>query len=92
MSDLIRREDTLTIIERLRDRCDNDEMSFALNWAANIIRDMTAVDAVPVVRCGDCKNGVYSEYYGNVVCTAHLWVRGPKYYCADGKRREDGDT
>ena len=48
MSDLIKREDTLTIIERLRDRCDNDEMSFALNWAANIIRDMTAVDAVPV--------------------------------------------
>ena len=56
------------------------------------IDSIPAVDAVEVVRCRECKHGAYSEYYGNVACNAHLWVRGPEYFCADGQRREDGEA
>ena len=99
MSDLIRREDALTIIERLRDRCDNDEMAFALNWAAGIIRDMTAVDAVEV------KHGEWEKRMNIGVltwCSECGWMKHQederKYnYCPNcgakmDRRREDGDT
>ena len=76
---------------------------FTLYKALKLARDMMrsdapkslsipAVDAVEVVRCRECKHGAYSEYYGNVACNAHLWVRGPEYFCADGQRREDGEA
>lgn len=50
------------------------------------------IDAVPVVRCRECKHGSFNEYYGNVICSAHFCRRGPNYFCADGQRREDGDN
>lgn len=46
MSDYIKREDALTIIERLRDRCGDDAMAFALNWALNIVEDISVADVV----------------------------------------------
>ena len=69
MSDLIKREDVLTITERLRDRCNNDEMAFALNWAASIIRDMTAVDAVPV-KHGRWLPHPNKEYTDTEICSS----------------------
>lgn len=54
--------------------------------------EAAAVDAAEVCRCRECRHGLHSEYYGNVVCCVHHWTRGPKYYCGDGKRREDGDN
>ncbi len=54
MSDYISREAAKTIIDRLRDKCGNDEMSFALNWASRLIRDTPAADVVEVVRCCEC--------------------------------------
>ncbi len=50
MRDYIKREDAIAILERLRDKCGNDEMSFALNWAANIVRNMTAAYVVTRAR------------------------------------------
>lgn len=46
MPEYISREAAKTIIERLRDKCDNDEMAFALNWASRLIRDTPAADVV----------------------------------------------
>lgn len=57
-----------------------------------VVGDAPTIDAVHVVRCRECRHGLYSECYGNVVCCVHHWTRGPKYYCGDGQRREDGDT
>ena len=36
----------MTIMERLRDKCGNDEMAFALNWASRLLRDTPAADVV----------------------------------------------
>lgn len=71
--------------------CKNgDEYEAAMDICI-MVEESPTIDAVPVVRCRECKHGAYSEYYGNVACIAHLWVRGPEYFCADGQRREDGD-
>ena len=48
------------------------------------------VDAVEVVRCKDC---IYSyEEFGFLCCTCGPYVDcvvQPKFYCADGKRKEN---
>ena len=60
MADLIKREDVLDKIEHLRDKCGNDEMAFALNWASGLIRDIQAVDAVEV------KHGYWNRVHDDV--------------------------
>lgn len=54
------------------------------------------VDAVPVVRCRDCKHGYplgLGEYTPYIYCIkpyAGNWpTHKPDWYCADGKRKED---
>ena len=60
--------------------------------AFEAINKAPTIDAVPVVRCRECRHGLYNEHYGNVVCSAHLWTRGPRYFCGDGERREDDNA
>ena len=45
------------------------------------------VDAVPVVRCEDCKYYDGEYHY----CANDVWAR-PNGYCHHGERREDADT
>ena len=58
------------------------------------IKDMPTIDAVPVVRCKDCKYRSYDyDCVGNHLCEK----RGNRYYCEDndfcsyGERRSDED-
>ena len=48
------------------------------------------VDAVPVVRCRDCECWYPEEDddYGH--CRRYDFWTSENWYCADGKRREDG--
>lgn len=46
----IKREDVEEKIERLRDKCGNDEMEFALNWALKRIKEIPSADVQSVVR------------------------------------------
>lgn len=88
--DYISRETALTIIGRLRDKCGNDEMAFALNWASRLLRDAPAADVVEVVRCAECK---YDEH-----CMLQEFVRDERiepydktvFFCADGERKDGG--
>ena len=58
------------------------------------IREMPAVDAVPVVRCGGCECSL--SYCGYLVCSLSARSRNPKanyivnpdFFCARGKRKE----
>lgn len=65
--------------------------------AAHEIDDIPAVDAVPVVRCKDCKHGKhifdsfgrpYVECYNPYIQS--IWYRDLTDYCSDGKKEEDG--
>ena len=65
-----------------RDKCDRQ----AYCWA----KEMQTVDAVPVVRCRQCKQGEIDdpdfpdEYYCHAGCG---WNKGD-FYCAYGERKE----
>ena len=48
MSEYINKDETVIILERLRDRCGNDDMAFALNWAADTVKSMSAADVEEV--------------------------------------------
>lgn len=58
------------------------------------IREMPAVDAVPVVRCGGCEYSL--SYCGYLVCSLSARSRNPKanyivnpdFFCSHGKRKE----
>lgn len=55
----------------------------ALLKANDALWEIAAVDAVEVVRCGECihrRKGIMPNCHG----------RHPNWFCADGERREDG--
>lgn len=41
-------------LEVLRDRCGNEDMAFALNWALRLIKDTPQDDLVTLICCKDC--------------------------------------
>ena len=52
-------------------------------------------DAVPVVRCADCKHWhreIYNdiEYFNYSSCDLNHYGDGHNFYCADGRRKEGG--
>ena len=55
----------------------------------DILERISTVDAVPVVRCGECKH-----YNAGFECLIEGYgiVRPKDWFCADGERREDGDN
>ena len=67
--------------------------------ARKIMEEAPAVDAVPVVRCKDCKYGEpETNGFGEdmVMCQNKQnpigyedWLMPPEFYCADGERRDD---
>lgn len=56
-----------------------------------VVNDAPTVDAVPVVRCKECKYHE-DEEIGMVYCPNMIggWVV-ENWFCADGKRKEGGD-
>lgn len=57
----------------------------------NDIDNAPTVDAVPVVRCKDCKWWKTTEHEKCVAYDA-FWVTDPDDFCSWGERREDEDA
>ena len=74
MSDLIRREDALEIVKRT---------SGDYATAFSEISKFPAVDAVEVVRCGECWHR-FAGHFG-MMCIG----RPNDFFCANGERREE---
>ena len=72
------------ITTRIEEYCDIADL-------IEIIEAQPTVDAVPVVRCEDCKyHELYEEHHS---CEWHGFADvKPDWYCADGERREDADA
>ena len=72
-----------------------DDLKWLVNVAAHskiqrLIADTPTVDAVPVVRCSDCKHSY--EDLGGLCCSYGPCVDchvSPNFWCANGRRRED---
>lgn len=82
--------------------CDN-RVGFACNTydapsfatVCEFIDDAPTVDAVPVVRCKDCKHTYLSDNFGItspwLMCkgyTGNTWKCDPDGYCSRGERKE----
>lgn len=84
MDDLIKRQDALKV----------SSMDSGIYIGIN---NLPPVDAVEVVRCGECKNRFNGEHHDNccdvlmekVKWTFEVTVE-PDWFCADGERRTDG--
>ena len=69
-----------------RDKCDRQTDCF--------VKEMQTVDAVPVIRCLECKQGEIDDpyfpdqYYCHAGCG---WNKGD-FYCAYGERKEGADN
>lgn len=52
------------------------------------------IDAVPVVRCQECKYSSYDEIFGNRWCNSHSGCRKVKDddFCSYGERKEGADN
>ena len=59
----------------------------------SILHSAKPIDAVPVVRCKDCKHSSYDEIFGNLWCNYHSGFRKVKDdgYCDRGERKEGAD-
>ena len=59
-----------------------------LNQTITDVGNMPTIDAVPVVRCKDCKHG--DKENGQYYChyTGETWNDG-NFYCAGGERKDD---
>ncbi len=56
----------------------------------DFIDSAPTIDAVPVVRCGECVNSQKDEIFGGIWCNGRkVWT---DHFCSCGKRREDGAT
>lgn len=78
MSDLISRQETLFILSNLNSA-----------WVGyEKVSRLPTIDAVPVVRCKDCKHG--DKENGQYYChyTGETWNDG-NFYCAGGERKDD---
>ena len=62
----------------------------------DMVEDAPTVDAIPVIRCKDCKHAHYTDYFGltknMLVCDRHLGQRfGTELdnYCSWAERKEE---
>jgi hypothetical protein len=57
------------------------------------LKDAPTIDAVPVVRCKECKYAMVNEHHPNkpLICgmTRMCGTTPPEWFCADGERRSE---
>jgi len=62
----------------------------AMKQAASIIRRIANRELVEVVHCKDCKFWL-DDGFGKICCGRVGVTRKADFYCANGKRKDDGE-
>ena len=57
----------------------------------NCVKNFPTVDAVPVVRCKDCKHYEWDEWDGVYVCTKIARYAKEDFFCSYGERKDNGN-
>ena len=95
MDEYIEREALLKKISRMIDYCKKDYSVnglTALFQVCDAIIDCKSADAVPVVRCGECKHQRFTEYnvpYCDRVAEDGLDMPFDDCFCSYGEKREE---
>ena len=58
----------------------------------HVIRSLPTIDAVPVVRCGECALRECEGRNGTIVCGKDGNSHKPDWFCADGERRSEDEN
>lgn len=76
--------------------CDQEERKYintflpTVEWARKTVHGISTIDAVPVVRCKDCKH-TGTDGLGAIYCEKwDRWEMPEDFFCYYGKRK-DGD-
>lgn len=86
MDDLISRKAAIEAVRGLQIEPDSTQYIYSSD-AIGVVKNVPSVDAVPVVRCGECrKYKMMSNDQTQVLCMG-VW-HGKNWYCADGEREE----
>ena len=66
------------------------ELAWSDNAVVDMIESRPTVDAVPVVRCGECKHCFVDgdNVRFNVCELTHNRVQSDDWFCADGERKD----
>ena len=94
MDELIRKQTVLNMIDDVQ----FGNITHKLSQLHEAVRNLPSVDAVEVVRCGECKHWVRdgNESYGYAMfCKADCSLGGqgikkPDDFCSYGERKADG--
>ena len=65
-------------------------------YAESFINDAPTIDAVPVVRCKDCKHWKFAQHINDNLChrfDGDPWIpTEPNDFCSYGERQEGADN
>ena len=83
----------LTVHDRdgVRERGEDDpeEWIGGINDAITAVEELPPIDAVPVVRCKDCKYNALHPNAGNTLCKQGVTLYQRVDFCSLGERREN---
>ncbi len=65
----------------------NEHFMYGIETAKELLGIQPTVDAVPVVRCRECKHHEVFKNGVNGWCNGHGCPTDVTYFCADGERR-----
>lgn len=57
-----------------------------------MVEESPTIDAVPVVRCADCKHWYGPDDGYDHSCDVDALLRPGRWFCPAGQRREDGEV
>ncbi len=81
------------ILEKMQSVFDMQDLYLPVHFQQLVVDDMPTVDAVPVVRCRECKYCEYDALFSNWWCKRIRddigFEKLPNWYCADGEREDD---
>ena len=66
------------------------ELCYSEVDVANILLHAPTIEAVPVVRCRECKHLMFSDCYGECG-KGHMGVVRPDDFCSRGERKEGAE-
>lgn len=93
MNNLISRRAALDIIDSELNGWLTDDERLHLEGVAIGIECLPRIDAVPVVRCKDCKHRENREWDSPCPCVCadswYSWMPEDDWFCANGERKEE---
>ena len=74
--------------------CGNSILNLAKAWLWNEVNIAPTIDAVPVVRCRECKHRKYNDIFRILWCNLDPYTKRvkPDDFCSYGERKEGADN